>query len=494
MVASLMDSIYKSYPFGSLLFWRTREALKNERNIGPFQLIDKEAGLPIDYVLDGQQRITSIFGVFQTELSPVGSSNEFEIYFDYSVTPDAQEPQFFALASSDVDNSKHFPLSTIFDSVKYRAATDGLDRTIIPVIDKLQSVFKEARIPVQLLETEDKSKVAIVFERINRKGIPLDTFQLLSAWTWSEDFNLQAAMESLKEDLAPFGFDEVGEDVDLMLRCCAGILSHNSTARALINLNGSEVRDRFEEVTNGIKGAIDFLRFNLSVVKLSNLPYPTILIPLSVFFAVTGSRMYTANSSQMRAIIKWFWKVCFSKRYSAGVLRNINKDIEEMVKLRSGEAHELGAFSTPVSKEFFTENVFNTNSVNTKTFVLLLAQKLPKSLISGTAVSLQQVLKDANRNEFHHLYPKAYLKSIGVSDENQISVLANFCFLSKTDNNQIGGSAPSVYKSRLPTDATELSEILESSLIPTNLFDDNFEEFIKQRSEKLSRFATTLIV
>uniref|UniRef100_UPI0011E7F750 DUF262 domain-containing protein n=1 Tax=Serratia marcescens TaxID=615 RepID=UPI0011E7F750 len=67
-VAFLIDSIYKGYPFGSLLYWRTNEALQTERNLGPFTLPVPQADFPIDYVLDGQQRITSIFGVFQTEL------------------------------------------------------------------------------------------------------------------------------------------------------------------------------------------------------------------------------------------------------------------------------------------------------------------------------------------------------------------------------------------------------------------------------------------
>src|SRR6185437_7904803 len=80
-VAYLMDSIFKRYPFGSLLFWRTREQLRVERNLGPFELPPPKADYPVDYVLDGQQRITSIFGVFQTQL-PMNSSVVWEeIYF-----------------------------------------------------------------------------------------------------------------------------------------------------------------------------------------------------------------------------------------------------------------------------------------------------------------------------------------------------------------------------------------------------------------------------
>ena len=89
-VAFLIDSIYKGYPFGSLLFWRTNEQLRTERQLGPFELPDPDADFPIDYVLDGQQRITSIFGVFQTELGAIEDENWKEIYFDFSQNDDVQ--------------------------------------------------------------------------------------------------------------------------------------------------------------------------------------------------------------------------------------------------------------------------------------------------------------------------------------------------------------------------------------------------------------------
>src|SRR6478672_6002931 len=80
-VAYLMDSIHKQFPFGSLLFWRTKEKLKVERDLGPFKLPEPKADYPIDYVLDGQQRVTAIFGVFQTDLPMVNPIAWENIYF-----------------------------------------------------------------------------------------------------------------------------------------------------------------------------------------------------------------------------------------------------------------------------------------------------------------------------------------------------------------------------------------------------------------------------
>ncbi len=96
-VAYLMDSIYKGYPFGALILWRTKEKLTHERQLGPFQLPDAEPDYPIDYVLDGQQRLTSIFGVFQTELVPTEDAPWTKIYFDLRAEDDLQESQFLVL-------------------------------------------------------------------------------------------------------------------------------------------------------------------------------------------------------------------------------------------------------------------------------------------------------------------------------------------------------------------------------------------------------------
>src|SRR5438105_4769202 len=95
-VAFLMDSIYKQYPFGSLLLWRTREQLQFERDLGPFRLPERDPDYPIDYVLDGQQRLTSIFGVFQTEIAPDQDVAWLDVYFDLAAEVDAQETQFVA--------------------------------------------------------------------------------------------------------------------------------------------------------------------------------------------------------------------------------------------------------------------------------------------------------------------------------------------------------------------------------------------------------------
>lgn len=487
-VAYLMDSIYKRYPFGSLLFWRTKEALKFDRKLGPFELPEPEADYPIDYVLDGQQRITSIFGVFQTALEITDPTNWLPIYFDLDAEPVAQDSQFVALAPEEVDDTRHFPLSSLFDTVTYRKATEGFDDEVIKKIDRMQEVFKETKIPVQLSTTEDKATVAIIFEQVNRQGVELDTLQLLSAWTWSDEFQLQDQFRELADELGPFGFHEVGSDTNLLLRCCSAILQNDASPQALMGMNGADVRNDFEKVVNGVKYAVDYLRSHFNVEKLSNLPFSTLIVPLSAFFAVAGNKQRAVKDDQRLLINRWFWRSCFSRRYSSGVLRNLNSDIEEMVKLRDGHKSALGEFNVDLDASFFLSNKFGLNNVNTKTFILLLAKQTPLSFLSGAAVDLAATLKEANRAEFHHLMPKAFLKATKQQDPDE-NVLANFCFLSRADNQEVGGVAPSEYQKKMPQN---MGPILKSAVTSNTLFSDNFKKFTAERSQLLSEIAMAL--
>jgi len=494
-VAFLMDSIYKKYPFGTIQLWRTREELKTEKEFGPFELFKRDEEYPIDYVLDGQQRITSIFGVFQTEIEEKeGVDNPFDIYFDLLADQRSQDSQFISFNKKDeeIDLKRYFPLNCLFHTTKYRKATSNFSEEEIEKIDQLQEIFKEVKIPYQTLETDDKTKVAIVFERINRKGVPLNTLQLLTAWTWNEEFYLQNIFENLCSELKPFGFEDLSNNTDLLLRITSAVLTHDATSTSLINLNGQEVRDRFDEVKNGIKGAIDFLRKNLSVEKMSNLPYETLLIPLSVFFSNKGNKHFNYNNDQRKALTSWFWRVSFSKRYSSGTNSNINKDIQNIMALKvNKKSIEINSIPLNISEHYFLTNKFLMGSVNTKSFVLLLSQMSPKSLISGSKITLSSVLKDYNRNEFHHIYPKAYVSKLD-KIEFDVNCLANFCILSRADNKKIDCKKPSDYrKEYLPDNATE---ILNSNLIDeSKLIADNFNEFVENRAKSLVDYINKLV-
>lgn len=483
MVQFLMDSIYKGYPIGSLLLWRTRERLNADRALGPYILPEPSSDYPVDYVLDGQQRLTALFGVFQTSLPATEQVDWLDVYFDLAASETAQDSQFVALKREDVDSSRHFPLKVMFDSVAYRRATSNLDEASQVRVDNIQQVFKEAQIPVETVATEDRAKIAIIFERVNRTGVPLDTYQLLSAWTWSDDFDLRERFDELAEELEPFGFGAITQDQNLLLRSCAAVVSGNASSTTIITLSGAEVREKFALVQNGVKGAIDFLRRNCHVHSLEVLPYSAMIAPLACFFATDNDAGVHPSHEQALALRRWFWRSCFTRRYSSSVNRTLEHDINAALKLRHGELAEMENIPYSIDKDFFLKNSFALAAVNTKTFVLLLASASPRSLLSGVPVSLEEVLLTCNRTEFHHIFPKAYLRKQGVVSKDRQWRLANFCFLSQTDNRRIRSQGPGTYSKNISPELEQA--ILDSAMIPGGALALDYDAFLHARAALL---------
>lgn len=485
-VQFLMDSIYKGFPIGTLLFWRTREKLQYDRDLGPYILPPPKEQYPIDYVLDGQQRVTSIFAVLQTELQQAQNPKTewIDVYFDMLAKEDAQDSQFLALKLEQVDEERHFPLKVLFDVTAYGARVRSLSEERAKVIDTLQNRFQETQIPVETIETNDHSKIAIVFERVNRGGVPLDTYQLLAAWTWSGDFDLRSKFDDLASDLDDGGYGDIGNEPDLLLKCAAAVIANECAARSVVALKGSDVRDQFPKLSIGIKGAIEFLQKQCGVVSLKVLPYKSLLIPLTRFFATENSNGFHPSAYQLSTLRAWFWSSCFSRRYSNSVDTALDADIHAVIHLRDMEDATRFSLSLPrLEPSFFLDNVFSLTAVNTKTFVLLLASRAPRSFPSGANIDLNTVLLSCNRTEFHHVYPKNHLEKSGVTKREDQFRLANFAFLSQTDNRKIKNRAPSDYQNDIEEGMKQ--DILERAMIAKDSLLDTYDEFCKARSQLL---------
>ncbi len=488
-ISFLMDSIYRNYPIGNILLWRTRETLEKERDLGPFSLPMPEKEYPVDYVLDGQQRLTSIFSVFQTSLEASSSTEAFDIYFDLQAPEGALEDQFVSIIEPGSDAARYFPLRAIFDTARFFEIANGLSSEQKTKVVELQRRFQEFQLNLDVIEFENKDEIAIIFERVNRAGIRLDAFQLLSAWTWSSEFDLNESISDLANELEPFGFYELSSDPNLMMKCFASVVKGDAQLKDVVSLHGPTVRDRFDEIKRGINGAIDFLKKQLLVESLSLMPYPAMLVPLTAFFSTATVSGVHPTDRQRDAIIRWYWRSCLSRRYSSGVGRAHAADIALMNSLKAGNEPDILKAVRPIDAAFFVENRFAIGNVNSKILINLLSQKQPVSLLSGAKIDLARVLQKANKNEFHHIFPRAHLKRSGLEND-RINAIANICFLSKSDNNRIKDKDPSAYISMITRE--KRAEILETNLIPANFSSLSYDDFLRERSSLIAAYANSL--
>ena len=356
-------------------------------------------------------------------------------------------------------------------------------------IDTMSAKFREYLIPNEIFESSDRYKVAIVFERINRAGTELNVFELLSAWSWSEDFDLVERFKELQTKIEDHGYDDLVDDKDLQLRICAGIILGETTPDKIMDLKGDEIRTRFIEIENGITGAIDYLIKQLGVSHFKLLPFPGLLVPLSCFFATKNNegRNYTAKQNDY--LRKWFWRSVFSRRFSSDVNEKQAHDISEMVKLRENPLYEFRLPKAEIKFSFSNSN-FAAGNANSKSLIALLNTANPSSFWSGAKVDLNKVLKKGSKHEYHHIFPQAFLKKNGF-EKRKINLLANICFLTRADNNAIKDKSPAQYLSKC--NDRDKTRYLTEAFCPLDIESLDYEDFLAKRSELLERKAFELM-
>jgi hypothetical protein len=281
----------------------------------------------------------------------------------------------------------------------------------------------------------------------------------------------------------------LGTDNDLMLRCASAVLRSDPSPTALIDINGTEVRDKYQNIVNALDRTIDFLRDELQVRHYKFLPYSGLLIPLCAYFSRNQSQGVPIEDRAK--LLRWFWRTSFTHRYSGNPSQRIKQDVIAAIELRETGKSLLDSIPAEIGSDFYLSNTFSNRTVATKAFILQLAAHSPRSFIGGRAMSLDEVLSEPNRREYHHCYPRAYLARLEDVPpfEYEVNCLANFAFLNRTENRKISDQAPSQYISLM---LDQVDEILESQLIPRSLFDDNFDAFAVDRMKMLTADAEKL--
>ena len=488
-VMQLLDSIYHDYPIGSILLWDSSERLKSTRNIGGFLIPEREPEYPVNYVLDGQQRLATIYATFcrdrrgdpqnaRYEIDP----DTFKIYFDLDTS------QF--VASSDLVNEHvNFKMSSLLNIDEFYDVVSKLDNKYRKKARELQSKFMNYEIPVVTTKKRDKEEVGIIFERINNTGTRLTTLDLMVAWTWGEEFHLREELDQILETLEAKGFGETPDKI--ILQCLAGIIEKTTKTRDILKLKPETVRNSIDILNSSLGKSIDFLSTELNVVSRDFLPHSHQIVPLTFFF----SRVNTPDQEQSKILKQWFWKTSFSKRYSGSTDMKMNDDIAFFEKVVNHGYSDINKYSYSVDKATLVNQRFSKSSPFARAFLLLLAQKNPRNLVNGNRIDLGVALSEYNAKEYHHIFPRAFLKTKGI-ETNEINSLCNFCFLPADSNKKIAGKSPSDYIfDVVPYNA--YSKILNSNLMPLKkvIYQKNqYKLFLKERATLIMQYLDSKIV
>lgn len=479
-IIELLDSIINNYPIGSVLLWNSSEILRHTRNIAGFNIPDNSEEYPVNYVLDGQQRISTIYAVFASNYSEDETSKDynpnidlFEIFYDFNTKLFVPKGEIEEVTDSMIR------LRDFLDASKL---IDGL-LTLNPIFHKdakeLYSKFINYEVPVVTIKNRSKTEVGMIFERINNTGTKLGTLDLMTAWTWTDDFHLQEKTIELFDELEEKGFGKINQNI--LLQTLSGLIQNDSTTRAIIELDGNVVRDNWESYCEALRKTIDFLATEMLCKNIDFLPYQQQLGGLIKFFSIPG----IPTSDDFKALKRWFWRGSFSNRYSSGMTTaKINSDIELIQNIRNHNYIGIEDYKMTVTETDLIKTKFSKANSTTRAMLLLMAQFSPKDLVKNIAVDLDKSLSKYNRKEFHHIFPNAHLKEKGL-EKNVIFSLVNFCFLPSDSNKKISKRSPSDYFFNI-IDQTDFNSILESNLFPLdkNIYSkDDYDKFLQRRAE-----------
>ncbi len=475
----LLDSIIRNYPIGSILLWSTStERLKHTRNIAGYEIPDNPLEYPVNYVLDGQQRLSSIYATFtdKTQQDPTTEKYNpnldiFEIYYDFA------SKTFLTKADVSATSTSVVYLRNFLNGSKMIDALKTLDPAYHSEAQELYSKFINYEFPVVTVKNRTKDEVGIIFERINNTGTKLTTLDLMTAWTWTDDFHLIESIDDLLQELDEKNFGELTQNI--LLQSLSGVILNDTTTKAITSLSGVQVRDNWNLFCEAIRKTIDYLATELNCKHQDFLPHQQQIVALCKFFSLPQN----ATANQFQQLKKWFWKTSFSDRYSTGqTTSKMNVDIHTILSIRQNNFVELDKYKYTVTVPELIETKFSKGNPITRASLLLMAQNCPIDLVKNIKIDIATALSKYNRKQYHHVFPAAFLNQQKVPHDKIFNVL-NFCFLPADSNRKISKKAPSDYFfSLIPP--TEFQPILRSNLLPEEkeLYKkDDYENFLIAR-------------
>lgn len=499
--AKLIDSILKGFPIGTFIFWKTRDELRSYKNIGNHKLPETPKGDYAHYILDGQQRITSLYAVRKgIRITREGKEIDYrDIYIDLEY--DAEQDEQIAVAGKPTRNIKGN-----VEEKRGISIHDALTRSMIDLEDdytkaerKLIDAYQRA------LTSYDFSTIVIkdypieiaceIFSRINTGGKVLSVFEIMVAKTYDEaqGFDLAKQYDILrdgtddddKECLRAAKFETIPATV--VMQSVAAITTKQVRSRDILKMKREDFIKNWQPMKDALFESVDFLRHKLRVPVSQILPYPAVLVPLTYFFHKTKNKKPTSKQSKL--LEQWFYWVGLNYRYSSASETKLGEDLARMDKIILEDEPRYPQGELHVDANEFMEWRFSAGDACCKTVLCILAFHQPKSFDSTSIVNLDNSnLKIATSKNYHHFFPKAYLAEHLKSAEPNL--MANITLIDGYSNkHMIGKKSPSQYIAKFTKDNGDIKEALESHVIGDlddfGISNNDYESFIEKRSQAI---------
>lgn len=488
-VRDLMDSLYRGYPAGYFLMWQTSKDV-GSNPIGA----DGKQTTPNTLVVDGQQRLTSLYAVFTG--APVYTENFDIVHISIAFNPVRERFEVSNSATKNdiewVDNISPLLTGSIdtYAFVNTYIETLSAERELTPElrgriansIQRLVSLNSYSFTAIQLSFDVPIDEVAEIFVRVNSKGTQLDQadfiLTLMSVY-WDkgrkelEDFCHKTRKADDKD--GPFNWF-IEPKPDQLLRVAVG-LGHRRArlkyAYELLrgkNLETNEVSekiriDNFEKLKTAQAQVLDVTHFTEYLKALQEAGFRsgrmitsknTIIYSYLVF--LIGRTDYGLDYKALRsAIARWFMMCVLTSRYTGSPESQVEKDIRRFAEAADGEQflatidQVIDANLTPDFWELTLPELLSwSGGYVPSMFAYFASLNLLGAKVLFSNMTVHELLDPANTGkktaiERHHLFPKAHLEELGVKGISRTNKVANYALLEWPDNITISSQPPRNY-------------------------------------------------
>lgn len=450
-VCLLLDSIYNHYPIGVSLIWKAKsnkiaEIRPNNRSILPSFNVNRRY---IDFIIDGQQRLTSLYGLIAGIHEAIDFNSNIDFRKMHFSVNRKDDKRFYYLRRYDATKGDYIPVHDIIkDSPLWLKHRFNLNNQKLNNVKHLKSRIQSYRFHFIYIETNSVDEVRETFVRINSQGMTVGKADALFART--TNIGLRDLVDHTRRAMIARQYSEMKPEAFIYtLSLSKG--EREVGKRALDNFvrkfkKQKQFKSKFQKEWKKYHKAfllsVDYLAEEFEISSYALLPSDNIFTMLSLFFYLNNGR---PSAHQKREITKWFWHTAIGERYSgSGFNRNIPKDIEFFRKLVSQTNHKYIIDKKINPNKFLKKDYRKTNFSAVIAYYLFLKTLKPRYLETGEAMMLDNALSLSNRKDRHHIFPNALLSRRKVSQKLKHSI-SNICFLAAKENQSVLDDHPKDY-------------------------------------------------
>ncbi len=532
-VRDLFDSMYKGFPVGYLLFW-ANGAPNGHRHIGT----DSKQRIPRLLIVDGQQRLTSLYAVLKgvpvvrQDYAQEHISIAFrprDCKFEVSDAAIRRDPEFIPdiseLWAGRVPRSRF--VRDFFARLRgYRQVSQEEEDALAEAIDRLYDLQNYPFTALELSPTLAEEQVADVFVRINSKGTPLnqaDFILTLMSVFWDEGradlerFCHEARLPSAGRP-SPFNYF-IRPDPDQLLRVDVALgfrrarLQHVYSILRGKDLETGEFSDerrtqQFEVLRHAQECALDLQNWHdflkallLAGYRSSAMITSQVAVLYTYALYLIGKRDFCVDEYTLRSVAaRWFFMASLTGRYSGSPETTMEQDL---ARLRDvvGAAEYVSLLNRIVADTFTDDywsitlpNELATSSPRSPSlFAYYAALNLLDARVLFSHMKVSELLDPASKanksaTERHHLFPKGYLATIGVTDPRDTNQIANYALVEWADNLHISDEPPAEhfpkYSRRL--EPRELADMCYWHALPEGWERMKYREFLEARRRRIA--------